>query len=280
MEVVGGGVDEVVGVAVIILAVHALVVRAGDGMPQMADDAVGEEGLAVLVEVEAPGVGGAVADDFKGLAGRVIAPDAAVEGGALVVGSAGPADARLGQDAVAAVQPAVRPPGQAVEHIVAGTQAPAVEDHLGLAGDSVAEGDEEQVRGAAGPDAAVADLDAGQVVGLVPEDGTLVKGAVAVGILENEDAVLSLAVGRPLGIGEALGHPEPAAVVEGQGNRLADLRLAGEEGDVEAWRRLEGAHGLLRRRRHVLGILSVPDAGRQSLVLRRGHRKVANQGRE
>ena len=50
-------------------------------------------------------------------------------------------------------------------------------------------GDEEQVRRGADPDAAEADLDAGEVGPLVPEDGPLVEPAVAVGVLEDQDAV-------------------------------------------------------------------------------------------
>ena len=37
-----------------------------------------------------------------------------------------------------------------------------------------------------------------------------------------------------LWIAEILDHPKPAAIVEGEGDRLEDIRLAGEEGRVEA----------------------------------------------
>ena len=56
-------------------------------------------------------------------------------------------------------------------------------------------------------------------------------------VLEDEDAVVAvLAVGNPVGIGMRLGDPEPAAVVEGHGDRLDHIRFAGEEGGVKAGR--------------------------------------------
>ena len=62
-----------------VLAVHPLVVPAGDDVEEVVDHAVGDEHLAVLVEVEAERVGGAVGDRLEHLARRVVAPDAAVD---------------------------------------------------------------------------------------------------------------------------------------------------------------------------------------------------------
>ena len=45
------------------------------------------------------------------------------------------------------------------------------------------------MRGAADPDAAEAEFDAGERVALVPEDRALVVPAVAVGVFEDDDAV-------------------------------------------------------------------------------------------
>jgi hypothetical protein len=76
---VGGRLHEGVEVGIEILAVHALVMGAGNEVPHVADDVVGEEGLAVFVPVEAPWVGGAVGDDFENFARGMVAPDGAVE---------------------------------------------------------------------------------------------------------------------------------------------------------------------------------------------------------
>ena len=73
---------------------------------------------------------------------------------ALVVGRARAADAAGGEDAVAAVEPAVGAPLEAVEDVVLGLGGPAVEDDLGLAvGHVVAVlvGDEEQDAGRSRP---------------------------------------------------------------------------------------------------------------------------------
>ena len=112
-------------------------------------------------------------------------------------GVPGLADPGLRLDAVAAVEPAVRPPGERVEDVVLGVlDVPAVEHDLGRAGRLVAvvDRDEEQVRRRAEPDAAEAELDAGEVHAVVEEDGLLVERAVAVGVFEDDDAVAALAV--------------------------------------------------------------------------------------
>ena len=53
-------------------------------------------------------------------------------------------------------------------------------------------GDEQQVRRRADPDAAEADLQAADQVQPFDEDGPLVELAVAVGVLEDQDAVACL----------------------------------------------------------------------------------------
>src|SRR5205823_7920070 len=120
-------------------------------------------------------------------------PDAAIESDAVLVGRAGLADAGLGLNAVATVQPAVRPPGQRVEDIVLGVlYVPAVEDDFRRAVRlimAVPHRDEHEVGGRAEPDAAEADFDAGKVDAVVEEHGLLVELAVAVGVFEDHDAV-------------------------------------------------------------------------------------------
>ena len=168
----------------------------------------------------------------------------------------------VGRDraALAAVEPAVRPPGQRVGHRVGVLHAEAGEQHLGVAVGhvvAVAVGVEEQVRGLEDEHAAVAERQpAGQVQ---PGDEVLgrVGPAVAVGVFEDRDPVGALRPARrrlgdavvdgprvaidldPLqpgrvGILQVLDDPEPAAVVEFDGDRLADHRLGGDEPDLQA----------------------------------------------
>ena len=130
--VVGDGLDVFVGVRVEVLAGLALVAAAGDDVVEVGDDAGGDEPFAMLVVVEAPGVAGAVGEDFEFVADGVVAPDAGVEGLAFGVGGAGFADAAVGEDAVATVEPAVGAPDEGVEGFVGVLGAPAVEEGVGL----------------------------------------------------------------------------------------------------------------------------------------------------
>ena len=61
------------------------------------------------------------------------------------------------------------------------------------------------------------------------------------------------AVGPPVRIGQALDDPQPAAIVEGEGDRLHDVRLAGEERGVEAGRQRHLLGRFDRRQRLALG---------------------------
>ena len=131
--------------------------------------------------------------------------------------------------------------------------------------------------GGADEDAAVADLDAAAQVeraepGLLPllghrevlalgEDGPLVARAVAVGVFEDHDAVARhLALRRALRVLEALDDPDAALLVDGEGDRVDDLRLAGEELDLELVGDLELRDRLLRREVRLAGRLAVVEA--------------------
>ena len=72
-----------------------------------------------------------------------------------------------------------------------------------------------------------------------------VEPAVAVGVLEDEDAVPGLVVGDATRVGVGLGDPEPAAVVDRHRDRLDDVGLAGEERDLEPRRDRHRPRGLL-----------------------------------
>ena len=139
-----------------------------DHVKQVRIDAVGDEALAVVVEIDAPGIGGAVGEVLEHPARGVDAVDAAVAVDALVGGRAGRADVGGAGPAMSGIEPAVRAPGEAVGEVVpAFLVAEAVEDDLGLAAGLVvpfAAGDEVEFGRRHHPDAAEADLDAGDVV--------------------------------------------------------------------------------------------------------------------
>ena len=119
---------------------------------------------------------------------------------------------------------------------------------------------EEQIGRRAQPDATEADRDAAGERGLVPEDRLLVEGAGALGVLEDQDAVLGHArAGRVIG---ALDDPEAAAVIDRVSDGLDDLRLADDQLDAEARGDLEGGGGTSRRESRLAG-------GRTILVVER-----------
>ena len=127
-----------------------------------------------------------------------------------------------------------RADGEAVEHDLGRAVGHVV---------AVAVGDEQELRRAHQPDAAEAELDAREHLDVVGEDGALVEPAVAVGVLEDQDAVAEAEVELrgQLGVGVVLRDPEPPARVPGHGDRVLHVRLGGEDLDVEPRRHAEPA---------------------------------------
>ena len=79
VAVVGDGLDVVVNVGVDVLAALPVIDAAGNHMPQMRDHAGGDEELAVIVEIEAPGIAEAMRDDLEAILRWVVAQDATVD---------------------------------------------------------------------------------------------------------------------------------------------------------------------------------------------------------
>src|SRR5437870_2680246 len=97
------------------------------------------------------------------------------------------------EHAMTAIEPAVGSPDETVERLVRILQSPAVEHDARRAGGFVLAGfdrDEEQLRRLPHPDAAEAEFDSGDEVQPFVEDSALVEDSVAIGILEDQDAVL------------------------------------------------------------------------------------------
>ena len=126
MRVVGYGLDVLIGVGVEVLPGLPVIPPAGDDVVEVRYDARGDEPLAMLVVIETPGIAGAMREDLKLMAHRMIAPDTGIDGLAMVIGGAGLANAAVREDAVAAVEPAVWAPNEAVERFVGILGAPAV----------------------------------------------------------------------------------------------------------------------------------------------------------
>ena len=250
------------------IAVHALVTRAGQGVPEVADDGVDEKELAVFVPVVSPRIGGAVADDLKCFARGMITPNTAAERCALGFGRTGPADFGAGaEDAVPTVEPAVGPPAQAVDDVVAHLVGiEAVEDDFRFAVRfivAVFVGEKEDVRRACGPHAAEAELDTGKLAGAVPKDFSFIENTIMIGILKNDDAILELKfeIRFALGVRVTLGDPQPAACVPRHVDRLLYHRLGGGELHAEAFRHRHCLQCLGRRQEWRGDLLGVKRLG-------------------
>ena len=262
VRVVGNGLDVLIRVRIEVLTTLALVARAWDDVIQMWDHAGGDEELAVLVVVQSPGIAGTMGEDFELMAHGMVAPDAAVERRAFAVGRAGLADVGIGEDALAAVEPAIGTPDEAVQGFVGVLRAPAIEEDFGRetqAGHrmrygrgigfvvAVLVGDEHEVGRSAHPDTAEADFNAADEAEAFGEDRALVEGAIALGVFKNEDAVLAGARCARLRVAHALHHPQASALVPAHGDGLHELGLSGDEFGFEASRELHGFDCLLRR---------------------------------
>ena len=188
-----------------------------------------DEQLAVCIPVHPPRVTRAVREDLKFLLLGLESPHTRVDLCALCGGSSRLADVAAHEDAVAAVEPAVRPPVESVERLVCVVVAPAIEEHLRLARRRrrvpIRHRHEIQIRRSPEPHAAVADFDAADEVQLIEKNGPFIEAMIAVRVLENEHAVLALALFRPVRVSHPFHDPRPSALIEAEGNRVHDVRL-------------------------------------------------------
>ena len=136
VRVVGDGLDVFVSVRVEVLPGLPLIPSAGDDVVEMRNDARGDEPLAMLVVIEPPRVAGAMREDLELMPHGMETPHAGIDGLALVIRRARLTDAAVREDAMAAIQPAVRAPDEAVERFVGVLGAPAVEEDVGFEGES------------------------------------------------------------------------------------------------------------------------------------------------
>src|SRR5947209_19629316 len=110
--------DDVIDVRIEMQAGLQSETTALDDVEEMRDHAGFDETLAVLVEVNSPGIAGAFAEQLEDFFGGMIAPDASIDVRALAIRRAGLSDVGVGEHAVATVKPAVRTPGESVESFV------------------------------------------------------------------------------------------------------------------------------------------------------------------
>ena len=234
---IGG--DEVAVVAVVLRPVMSITEDLADRAESPGTAAVGHEEGAVGTVVETPLIGSAVGVDFEVVSDGMESPDAGLEIDAFFLGSARLADEGIVKNAVTAVKPAVVAPKKRVWRFVRVPEREAVEKDLGWAVGfviAIGIGDEEEFGSAGREDASVADFEAADEVEIVGEDFVGFERAIAVLVLENDDAIAGFFVGASPRIGEGFGDPDAAPAVEGESDGLAELRFAGDGFDLETFR--------------------------------------------
>src|SRR5262249_37085401 len=155
-------------------------------------DAGFDEALTMLVEIDAPGITGAIGKHFEGVLCRMIAPHAGVDGCAVLVRSARFSDARVSEYAVTAIEPTIGTPAKSVERLMRIFVMPAIEQNLRLARWFVLaffHRHEHQVGRSSDPDAAKADFQPADKIQSFHEDSPLVKFANALGVLKDHNAI-------------------------------------------------------------------------------------------
>ena len=86
VQVIGDSWHQLVCGRVWVIAEHSLVTAPGNHMPNVGNDAVGDERLASFIEIQSPRIGASVGHQFKTARNGVVTPDTAIHFDAFVFG--------------------------------------------------------------------------------------------------------------------------------------------------------------------------------------------------
>ena len=129
---------------------------------------------------------------------------------------------------------------------------PAIEQNLRLASRlwiiPIRHRHERQIRRGPNPHATEAHLDAADQVQFLHEHRAFVELAVAIRVLEHDDAILPFALRLPLRIRHPFDHPKASAIIDAEGDGLHHVRLAGEERRLEPGGQCHLLRGSLSRK--------------------------------
>ena len=223
-----------------------LVVRHDQGRCEVVDavPVAGEEERSTpIVEGETPGIVRRHAVAEEGIEPELVWAQPPHAGFVELHEAVGSFHPRHRVQALAEEQFAARAPRERVDRLVRVAGAEAAQDDLPLVGLPVAVGVDEvqQLVGVADKKPAVEELDARRDQESVGEDGRLVRAAVAVGVLQNDDLVVRFLAGFQLGIDRAGRDIRPAAWIEPDLDRFRHaVEFGGEEVDLETVGDLEG----------------------------------------
>ena len=230
MNMIGRLFDQLIRMRIQVDTVHAFYVRSRDNMPEVADNRVDDEHLAVLIEIESPRVGHSVHHWFDGTMDGMVSPNTGIDLDALRVARAWFADIAGRLDPVSSVEPTIGSPFQTVGWRV--TDDPFIEsvehdDRRSIRNIiPVSVGKEKKMRQADGPNPSVANFDAGQFPRIVPKDSSLIVLSIAILIFKDDDSVSLISVEatcsttRPTIV---LCYPKAAPFIGGNRDRILDV---------------------------------------------------------
>ena len=242
MQMIGNGGNAFIGILAGRPVALGIVKRALDDVKEMRVHAVAHEGVAEIVPVDAPRVGGANGEGLPHMPHRMIPPHAALEAPPFGLRRAGLAEQRPVRNPVRAVQPTIRPPRKPIgDGVRIGMRAKAVEQHHRFTirhAVVILVRDKIKIRNRHHPHPAEPHLNAAHVLELIIKNNPLVVPPIAIGVLENDDAILLPSLFVRIIIG--FGHPQPATVINAETDRLLDIRFTGKKGHVESLGHLHG----------------------------------------
>src|SRR5215467_2753295 len=88
---------------------------------------------------------------------------------------------------------------------------------------------EHQIRGRSNPNTAKPYLQTAHQIKPLDKHGSPIEFAVTIGIFKNQNPVLPFPFFRPDRIGVTFGNPKPPSMVDGEGYRLFNVRLASKK---------------------------------------------------
>ena len=183
--------QQLIRVRILRCSALAHVDAAGGHVEEVVDDAGADEEIARGVVVAAPGIAGAVGEDFEfplrffATAHRAGTANACIKLEALALRLAGAADFAVGEDAVGHVKPAIRAPSEAVHEFVGvlaaksgQTDTPGVWFVIAIVIAEV-----QEVRLLTDVDAVVTAKNGGGEIEAFDEDGAFISFAVVIGVV-------------------------------------------------------------------------------------------------
>ncbi len=240
MPMISVHVNQLIGARIWINRVWPDKVRAGNQVPEVSVDGVDVKRLAMFVPIVAPRIGRAGGERLEDFPSRMITPHPAANRHPRTIRRAGHTDFAGSRRAATSVEPTVRPPAQAIGEVVIVGRGhfESVEHYFGRAvGNTVAVfvWNEDQLLRAQRPHAAESDLDACKHLHFVRENIPRVETAVAIVVLEDQDAVAQVQIELfpVLGVGVVLCYPKPASRIPSHRDGILHIRFGGENGRLE-----------------------------------------------